>query len=199
MHITFSHVDVHMKDLDNVLSRTNLDWYLDIEESVQASGKGLSKSHVPDLRKRMTEQQCDHQHGTDAQSVSVSSSPIMVGVSFDLPLAVQHMIPQDVQHMIPQDVQPDQIPRCPVVAYGLDHNILFQPDSLFPYPRSGSSSVIIVVTKLFRELMNVPPMHPGPPLRYLYVHQAAASTSQSWRESGTLPTAWAKSQITNIP
>ncbi|KAJ8490081.1 hypothetical protein ONZ51_g2528 [Trametes cubensis] len=49
----------------------------------------------------------------------------MVGVSFDLPLAVQHAIPRNVQ--------PDQIPRCPVVAYGLDHHVLFRPDGLFPH------------------------------------------------------------------
>ena len=107
------------------MSRTNLDWYLDMAESVQVSGNGLAKSHVSDLSKRMTEQQRDHQRGTDAQSVSFSSSPIMVGVSFDLPLAVQHAIPRDVQ--------PDQIPRCPVVAYGLDHHVLFRPDGLFPH------------------------------------------------------------------
>ncbi|KAJ8501831.1 hypothetical protein ONZ51_g376 [Trametes cubensis] len=101
------------------LSHTNLDWYLDMAESVQVSGNGLAKSHVPDLSKRMTEQQRDHQRGTDAQSVSFSLSPIMVGVSFDLPLAVQHAIPRDVQ--------PDQIPRCPVVAYGLDHHVFSDP------------------------------------------------------------------------
>ncbi|KAI0659864.1 hypothetical protein C8Q70DRAFT_1053677 [Cubamyces menziesii] len=49
----------------------------------------------------------------------------MVGVSFDLPLAVQHAIPRDVQ--------PDQIPCCPVVAYGLDHHVLFRPDGLLPH------------------------------------------------------------------
>ncbi|KAH9895921.1 hypothetical protein C8Q73DRAFT_780830 [Cubamyces lactineus] len=49
----------------------------------------------------------------------------MVGVSFDLPAAVQHAIPQSVQA--------DQIPRCPVVSYGPDHHILFQPDGLFPH------------------------------------------------------------------
>ena len=43
------------------MSRTNLDWYLDMAESVQVSGNGLAKSHVPDLSKRMTEQQRDHQ------------------------------------------------------------------------------------------------------------------------------------------
>ena len=37
-------------------------------------------------------------------------------------------------------------------------------------------------------------MPPGPELRYLYVHQTAKSTSQSCSESGTLPTACARSQ-----
>ena len=56
---------------------------------------------------------------------SFSSSPIMVGVSFDLPAAVQHAIPRSVQA--------DQIPRCPVVSYGLDYHVLFRPDGLFPH------------------------------------------------------------------
>ncbi|KAI0654533.1 hypothetical protein C8Q70DRAFT_1058307 [Cubamyces menziesii] len=49
----------------------------------------------------------------------------MVGVSFDLPVAVQHAIPRSVQA--------DQIPRCPVVSYGLDYHVLFRPDGLFPH------------------------------------------------------------------
>ena len=40
---------------------------------------------------------------------------------------------------------------------------------------------------------NSPPIPPGPEFRYLYVHQTAKSTSQSCKDSGTLPTAWAKS------
>ena len=43
-------------NLDNppifrTLLHTNLDWYLDMAESVQVSGKGLFKRHVPDLSK----------------------------------------------------------------------------------------------------------------------------------------------------
>ncbi|KAI0653382.1 hypothetical protein C8Q70DRAFT_1059372 [Cubamyces menziesii] len=49
----------------------------------------------------------------------------MVGVSFNLPAAVQHAIPRSVQA--------DQIPRCPVVSYGLDYHVLFRPDGLFPH------------------------------------------------------------------
>lgn len=41
-----------------------------------------------------------------------------------------------------------------------------------------------------------PPIPPGPELRYLYEHQQAKSTSQSWSLRGTLPTACAKSKPT---
>ncbi|KAI0323150.1 hypothetical protein GY45DRAFT_1413961, partial [Cubamyces sp. BRFM 1775] len=51
---------------DYALSRTNLDWYLDMANQHESSGKGLAKSHLLDLSKRMTEQQRDHQRGTDA-------------------------------------------------------------------------------------------------------------------------------------
>ena len=42
-------------------------------------------------------------------------------------------------------------------------------------------------------------MLPGPALRYLYEHQTAKSTPQSWRLRSTLPMAWAKSHPTRAP
>ena len=41
--------------------------------------------------------------------------------------------------------------------------------------------------------INNPAIPPGPEFRYLYVHHTAKSTSHSCNESGTLPTAWARS------
>ena len=51
----------------------------------------------------------------------------------------------------------------------------------------------------WRSWMKIDPTEPGPPLRYLYVHHTAKSTSSSWRASGTLPAAWASSQPTIAP
>ena len=50
-----------------------------------------------------------------------------------------------------------------------------------------------------RSWTNSAPIEPGPPLRYLYVHHAAKSTSQSWSSSAMLPAAWARSQPTTAP
>jgi hypothetical protein len=45
----------------------------------------------------------------------------------------------------------------------------------------------------------MPPIHPAPPFKYLYVHQTAKSTCQSCNFNGTLPTACAKSHPTQQP
>ena len=69
----------------------------------------------------------------------------------------------------------------------------------FPSFFSPFVAVVVVVTALFRSCTNNPPIAPGPELRYLYVHHAAASTFQSWSDNGTFPTAWARSQTTKMP
>src|SRR2546430_10760534 len=51
----------------------------------------------------------------------------------------------------------------------------------------------------WRSCTNTPATAPGPALRYLYEHQAAKSTFQSCKASGTLPIAWARSKPTTIP
>src|SRR4030095_16651289 len=50
-----------------------------------------------------------------------------------------------------------------------------------------------------RSCTNAPATAPGPALRYLYEHQTAKSTFQSCNESGTLPTACARSKPGMIP